>query len=145
MRTHAWTARYAQVRDALWTENLALTTPQAGTERAAAASLPPIAAARSVPAYDSPKPSRMERSLVSHDHRNGKPRLDVPVAETSDAHACRAKETSLPVSVKRVVQWNGQCTVHASRFSGFSRTVPTGFQLRVPRVHLRGVRALAFV
>jgi hypothetical protein len=40
MRTHAWTARYAQVRDALWTENLALTTPQAGTERAAAASLP---------------------------------------------------------------------------------------------------------
>jgi hypothetical protein len=52
---------------------------------------------------------------------------------------------AVAVSLRRVVQWHGQCLLHESRFSGFSRTVPTGVQLRVPPVHLRGVRDRAFV
>ena len=64
-------------------------------------------------------------------------------SSASRAHRLN-KPIKVSVSVKRVVQWNGQCISQISRFSGFSRTAPTGVQLRVPRVHLRGVRALAF-
>ena len=49
------------------------------------------------------------------------------------------------VSVKGVVRWNGQCTLHACSFSGLRRTEPMGVQLRVPAVHRRGVRTLALV
>jgi len=78
-------------------------------------------------------PARQGRGLGSH-------LLNCILEATVDARTTGGKA----VSVKRVVQWNGQCMLQISIFSGFSRTAPTGVQLRVPRVHRRGVRALAF-